>query len=88
MKKQFADLVVYIRLYDGYGKPRLDWQTLYKLFPKFEFIASHDFGSYENFGEAFEQKVYDMTVRDADGNECSMVYREYHDAIENRAYVS
>jgi hypothetical protein len=88
MQKQFTDFATYIRLHDGFGKPRLAWQAMYKLFPAFEFIASRDFGSYKNFGKAFEQKVYDMTVRAADGSECTMVYREYHDAVENLAYVS
>jgi hypothetical protein len=88
MKRGFKDFATYIRLHDGVGKPRLDWQAMYRLFPNFEFVASRCFGSYENFGGAFEHKVYDMTVRDETGAECCLVYREYYDAPENLAYVS
>lgn len=87
MKKEFKPLAEYIRLFDGMGKPKLDFQKMYKLFPKLNFTGSNKFGSYENFGKAFEQKIYDMIVTDGQ-NECYMVYREYQDANENLAYVS
>jgi hypothetical protein len=86
MKKVFKDFATYIRLHDGHNKPRIDWQNMYKLFPNFEFIAGRDFGQYQNFGQAFEHKNYDMTVRDESGNECQMIYREYYDVNENLAY--
>jgi len=87
-KRAFKDLVTYIGLYDGYTKPKLNFQDLYKLFPNFTFTADKDFGQYRNFGQAFEQKIYDMIVSDNDGNECFMNYREYQDANENTAYIS
>jgi len=88
MSKNFKALAVYIGLFDGTGKPRLDFQTLYKLFPQFDFIPTKDFGQYTNFGQAFENKNLSMTVTDKNGNECTMIYKEYTDANENLAYVS
>lgn len=87
MKKVFADLAVYIKLFDGMGKPKLNFQDMYKLFPQFTFISARDFGSYTNFGEAFEAKNFNMIVSDGT-NECFLVYREYGDANENLAYIS
>ena len=86
MKAAFKDLRVYIRLFDGFGKPRLDFQELYKLFPKLTFSPAQGFGSYTNFGEAFEAKNFNMIVSDG-VNECFMIYREYGDAVENLAYI-
>ena len=88
MKRVFKDFATYIRLHDGFGKPRIDFQNMYRLFPNFEFTAKRTFGQYENFGEAYEHKNYDMTVTDENGNECHMVYREYYDRDENLAYCS
>ena len=89
MKRQFKDLATYIKLHDGMGKPKLNFQDLYKLFPQFTFTATREFGGYKNFGEAYEQKVYDMIVTTNDGKaECYMTYREYGDANENLAYIS
>lgn len=89
MKTIFKDLAVYIRLHDGIGKPKINFQTLYTLFPQFTFTSSEGFGSYINFGEAYEQKVYDMIVTANDGkDECYVTYREYGDANENLAYIS
>ena len=86
MKKTFRDFATYIRLHDGFDKPRIDFKTMYKLFPQYEFIAGRGFGQYENYGKAFEHKNYDMTVRDEKGDECQMIYREYYDRTENLAY--
>jgi len=86
MKKSFKELATYIKLHDGYSKPRIDFQAMYKLFPQYEFIATSNFGQYENFGQAYENKNYDMTVRDEQGNECQMIYREFYDKVENLAY--
>lgn len=89
MKKVFRDFETYVRLHDGMGKPKINFQDMYKMFPNFEFNASSNFGSYENFGEAFEQRVYDMIVTANDGKDvCYMTYREYGDENENTAYVS
>lgn len=89
MKKVFKDFATFVRLHDGNGKPKINFQDMYKMFPGFEFAASNDFGSYKNFGEAFEQKVYDMIVTANDGKDvCYMTYREYGDNNENTAYVS
>lgn len=89
MKKVFKDFATFIRLHDGMGKPKINFQDMYKMFPTFEFVASVEFGSYKNFNEAYEQKVYDMIVTTNDGKDvCYMTYREYHDANENTAYVS
>lgn len=89
MKKVFRDFATFIRLHDGYSKPRINFQDMYKMFPDFEFTATTEFGSYRNFGEAFEQKVYDMVVTANGGKDvCYMHYREYGDANENTAYVS
>ncbi len=84
----FADLRTYIRLHDGHGKPRINFQNMYKLFPHFSFLADKDFGEYRNFGEAYEHKIYDMVVTDNAGNECYMRYREFYDTTENLAYTS
>ena len=58
------------------------------MFPNFEFIADKNFGSYDNFGKAFEAKNFNMIVRSSTGDECYMTYREYGDNDENLAYVS
>ena len=87
MKRQFKDLATYIRLHDGLGKPKINFQDLYKLFPQFTFTATEGFGSYTNFGEAFEAKNFNMVVSDGK-DECFITYREYSDADENLAYVS
>lgn len=85
MKKQFKELSIYLKLYDGYNKPRIDFQAMYKLFPQFTFWAGKNFGQYSNFGQAFEHKDYSMLVSDIDGNEMWMSYREYYDTAENSA---
>ena len=87
MKRTFKSLATYIKLHDGFGKPKLNFQDLYKLFPQFTFTATKGFGSYANFGEAFESKNFDMIVSDGK-DECYIVYREYSDANENFACVS
>ncbi len=88
MKKQFKDLANYIKLFDGTGKPKLNWQELYGLFPHFTFIGNRDFGQYTNFNQAYEAKNYNMTVSDETGTECTLIYREYMDANENLAYIT
>lgn len=88
MHKNFKDFAVYIRLHDGVGKPKINFQDMYKLFPNFEFTAERDFGQYENFDQAFGHKKYNMIVTDQNGNTCYMNYKEYQDANENTAYVS
>ena len=88
MNKNFKELAIYIKLFDGAGKPRINFQDLYKLFPQFTFTATEKFGQYTNFGEAFENKNLSMTVTDEKGHECTMIYKEYADADENTAYVS
>lgn len=87
MNRVFKDFATYVRLHDGMGKPEIRWHEMYKLFPEFEFTASPNFGNYVNFGEAYEQKVYDMIVT-FQGKTCYMHYRVYGDAAENSAYVS
>jgi len=87
MKKQFKDLAAYVRLHDGFGKPKIDLQAMYGLFPTFEFTPTDNFGQYRNFGEAFEHK--DMSMRISDGQStCLMTYKIYGDANENTAYIS
>lgn len=88
MKRTFKDLATYVRLHDGMGKAKINFQEMYNLFPQFTFEAARDFGSYTNFGEAFEAKNFNMVVSDTAGNQCYMVYREYQDANENLAYCS
>jgi hypothetical protein len=88
MKRTFKDFATFIRLHDGMGKPKINFQDMYKMFPQFTFEPARNFGQYENFGEAFEQKIYDMIVTDEKGNTCYMTYREYQDANENLAYCS
>lgn len=85
MKNQFRELAVYLKLHDGYNKPRISFQEMYKLFPQFHFLAGENFGQYSNFGQAFEYKDYSMLVSDTDGNEVWMSYREYYDTVENSA---
>ena len=87
MKKQFKDLATYIRLHDGARKPKLNFQDMYEMFPQFTFTRDKDFGSYTNFGKAFEAKNFNMRISDGK-DECFMVYREYSDANENLAYIS
>lgn len=87
MKRVFNDFATYVRLHDGHDKPRINFQNMYKLFPNFEFTSTKDFGNYENFGEAFENKNLSMIVSDGK-NECIMIYKEYYDTNENTAYVS
>lgn len=87
MKSTFKDLATFIRLHDGMGKPKLDFQALYGLFPKFTFTPAMGFGRYTNFGEAFGAKNFNMIISDGE-NKCFMVYREYDDAVENLAYIS
>ena len=88
MNKVFNDFAAYVRAHDGRNKPKIDFQDMYKLFPGFEFTTGNGFGSYKNFGEAFEQKVYDMVVATKDSKHvCYMTYREYMDADENTAYA-
>ena len=86
MKKVFKDFAVYVRLHDGMGKPRINFQDMYRLFPNFEFTPTREFGQYENFGEAFENKNLSMIVSDGK-DECIMIYKEYYDTNENTAYV-
>ena len=89
MNKNFKALSNYISLFSGMNKPKLNFQEMYKLFPTLSFEGIHGvFGTYENFGKAYEQKVYDMIVTDEAHHECIMVYREYGDANENLAYIS
>jgi|GEM_PF-3711470 len=88
MKKTIKDFATFIRLHDGMGKPKINFQDMYKMFPQFTFESARNFGQYKNFGKAFEQKIYDMIVTDEEGNTCYMTYREYQDANENLAYCS
>ena len=87
MKSAFKELRVYLKLHDGFSKPKLNFQELYKLFPQFTFTPAMGFGRYTNFGEAYGAKNFNMLVSDG-VNECFMVYREYDDAIENLAYIT
>lgn len=87
MKSTFKDLAVYVRLHDGMGKPKINFQDMYKMFPQFTFSPAQGFGGYTNFGKAFEAKCFNMTV--SDGKDvCYMIYKEYGDANENLAYIS
>ncbi|NLC28571.1 MAG: hypothetical protein GX780_07350 [Campylobacteraceae bacterium] len=89
LKNAIKDFKSYIRIHDGYNKPKINFQEMYKLFPDFIFVPKDKFGSYKNFGEAYEQKIYDMEVKTNDGKHvCYMTYREYGDVNENLAYVS
>lgn len=88
MKKEFKALATYIGLFDGFGKPKLNFQEMYKLFPELTFTAARDFGEYENFGKAYEAKKLNMVVTNEQGKECYLYYREYGDANENLAYVT
>ena len=87
MRKVFKDLAAYIKLHDGMRKPRLNFQELYELFPQFTFSPRENFGSYTNFGAAYEAKNFNMIVSDG-MYECILIYREYCDANENLAYVT
>lgn len=90
MKQIFKELAGYVKAFDGNDKPELNWQEMYKLFPNFTFKASEDFGSYKNFNEAYEHKVYDMTVSDdSSGAEAFLIYKRYtDDHEENLIYLS
>jgi len=86
MKRVFKDFANYVKLHNGVGKPRINFQEMYRMFPNFEFTPTRRFGEYDHFGEAYENKIYDMIVSDENGNECFLTYREYYDANENMAY--
>ena len=86
MRPTFKDLATFIRLHDGFSKPKRNFQDLYRLFPHFEFEATKKYGTYSNFGQAYEAKNYNMLV--SDGKEkCLLVYKEYGDSDENLAYL-
>lgn len=87
MNKVFKDLAAYVRVHDGFNKPRINFQEMYQLFPEFEFTATTTFGQYFHFGEAFEHKDLSMMVS-FEGHVCHMTYREYYDTVENTAYIS
>lgn len=87
MNKVFKDFATFVRLHDGYNKPRINFQEMYKLFPNFDFEPTPEFGKYEHFGEAYENKNLSMTVF-FEKHICIMVYKEYQDANENTAYIS
>lgn len=86
MKRIFKDFSKYIKQYDG-NAPRINFQSMYKTFSNFDFIPCENFGKYENFGQAFENKNLSMIVK-CGNDECIMVYKEYYDVYENTAYVS
>ena len=88
LAKNFKVLDGYIRAFDGYGKPKLNFQEMYKLFPTMTFEALEGFGSYKGFNEAFGHKRFPMKITDADGKECYLTYKEYTDNDENSAYIS
>lgn len=84
MKPTLKDLAVYLELHNGFGKPKINFKDLYKLFPHFEFEATKKYGVFANFGEAYEAKNYNMLV--SDGKEtCLLVYKEYGDSDKNLA---
>ena len=87
MNKCFKQLATYVRLYDGYNKPEIDFQNTYKLFPDFEFIPANNFGQYFNFGMAYEHKDMSMIVK-YDKYVCYLTYKIYMDSKENTAYIS
>jgi len=87
MNRCFKDFGTFIRLHDGFNKPKIDFQQMYKLFPEFTFEPTREFGQYEHFGEAFENKNLSMIVTIGKYS-CLMVYREYGDANENTAYIT
>ena len=88
-KQTFLPLANYLKLFDGFGKPKINFQDLYRLFPNFDFTATREFGNYTNFGKAFEKKNYCMQVKAHDGNyEATMTYYEYSDADENLCYLT
>lgn len=86
MKRIFKDFATFVKLHDGYNRPRINFQDMYKMFPEFTFDPCDGFGDYTNFGKAFENKNLSMTVS-CGGYKCFMVYKEYQDANENTAYV-
>ena len=87
MTQKLSDFEEYIKLHDGYNKPRLNFQDMYRRFPTYEFVALPDFGKYSNFGKAYENKDLSMRVKTPEGF-CTLVYREYYDVTENTAYIT
>ena len=87
MKKGiFSDLATFVRLHNGYKKPKLDFQKMYAMFPDFKFNALPDFGSSKNYGKAFCFTKFPMHVL-ASGREAYLTYYEYQDATVNLAYL-
>lgn len=86
MNKIFKDFATYVRLHDWFLKPKIDFQTMYKMFPDFTFEPCDAFGKYVHFGEAYEHKDLSMNVR-CGVRTCTMIYKEYQDADEHTAYV-
>ena len=69
MKPTLKDLATFLRLHNGVGKPKINFQNLYKLFPHFEFEATKKYGLAQG---------YNMLV--SDGKEkCLLTYKEYDD---------
>lgn len=87
MNKCFKEFATFIRLHDGFNKPRINFQDMYRMFPAFTFTPAPGFGQYENFGEAFENKSLSMVVTCGTVS-CLMIYKEYGDANENTAYIA
>lgn len=87
MNKIFKDFATFVRLHDGFNKPKINFQDMYRMFPAFTFEPATGFGQYENFGEAFGNKNLSMTVT-CGSFSCLMIYKEYQDAVENTAYIA
>lgn len=85
--KIFSGLTDYVARLNGIGKPKMDWQDMYRRFPDFTFEAARDFGKYEHFGEAFGHKTMDMKVTSVTGKVAYLRYQEYTDNDENLAYL-
>lgn len=81
-------LKMWIADQNGMGKAPIDFQIVYNAFPNLTFESTWTFGTYSNFGKAFEHKNYDMIVTDnATGKTAYLHYSMYTDTIENNCYL-
>ncbi len=80
------ELAEYVRAYNGHGKA-IDFQKMYHEFPSLTFTALAKFGSYINYGQAYERKNYNMLVTDGKGGEAYLTHHLYTDTPETLAYL-
>lgn len=73
--------------FNGFNKPHINFQSMYKLFPEFTFCGTPINGEYRNFGQAYGHKQYQMIIL-YEGTEIAVLnYKEYTDEPEVICYI-